>query len=95
MDVSIDLEQDRRYRVFAHVGNCLSEDGITVTAHVLREGSLIFSFYTRQDAVTFFRHLLAGAEEATASEEDEEIPGRCLIAEDVTLPFVARATRKG
>jgi hypothetical protein len=78
MDVSIDLEQDRRYRVFAHVGNCLSEDGITVTAHV-----------------TFFRHLLAGAEEATASEEDEEIPGRCLIAEDVTLPFVARATRKG
>lgn len=87
MQVSVDLGPETRYRVFAHVGNLLSEDGVTVIANISGAGDVVFDFGARDDAVTFFRHMASAAAETTASEEDEEIPGAALMVEHVTIPW--------
>lgn len=88
MDVSVDLNTGERYRIFAHVGNSLSENGVTVTAQILEPGiSFEFSFWTRKDAETFFTHLAFAAQATLASEDDELLPGRTMMAEDVTTAW--------
>lgn len=89
MQVTQDLNRGQRYRVFAHVGNGLSSDGVSVSVDLLgTDSSFTFEFWTRQDAVTFFRHMASAAEETTTTEDDAiDISGAALAAEDATMDW--------
>lgn len=93
MHVALDFYRDQRYRVFAHQGNILSEDGVTVSVNLIEEDwdGLEFKFFTREDAVTFFRNLALAAEITTFTEEDELEPGHGFMLEAVTGPRDALA----
>lgn len=89
MQASLDLNPGQRYRVFAHVGNGLSESGVTVTLQLLEDAfdSIVLDFWTRQDAVALFRNLALAADATTATQEDEDIPGGALMIEATTASW--------
>lgn len=97
MEVDLEVGTGQVYRIFAHVGNFLSADGATVTMQLIEGNnvSLVFNFWTRQDAVAFFRNMALAAEVTTATEEDEEIPYAALMIEATTTCWEASESGAG
>jgi hypothetical protein len=68
--IAIHVNTGQQCRAFSHQGNLTSDDGVTVMAQLAGEAEIEFEFWTRRDAVQFFRTLADAAEHAAPGDED-------------------------